>query len=536
MEKQNEKQNENEKQRGEKRETRDPPQRVERDEVAEDKRNRKETGKVTEEDAGEDTDDTEEAAGEDTDDTEEDTGKVTQEDILADIYEQLHTNYLAAYERGDTTTLYEPAGVFMLSAHGTEAAVDTTGKIITKPIIEQIKDDYKHYYENMLWARGENWSDAITNLIDNTNIGVAVGLGTLALMMECTKDQCSSSQADIRLVNDIYKGFYARYSDIPPNSYIENRLFTISRLNLREQVRGYSHPVREKDRSAWTQHFFNDVDEGKIWRHIKVRTEINKTYSLHANEGEEPSFDCNYGLHIISLIMQNKKENKYYRVFPDQTISSNIDIDATRKHLDAYVDALYPRDDNTHNSRIGRAAYDTLMVRINNSVNGDDDIYTSDLIMLGVILQLEEMFIFDPSCRPVERAGVQPIILRSGEEVHRDLVTGSALNATALNDENEYTQDVLAAPSPTRGAHVNQAPFPGYASVGTDAQESEKKGWSSWFPKLWGGRGNRFTKDRRRNKIPRRTTKKKHIRRAKRKTNRSKRKYKYRYTKRKSIR
>ena len=520
----------NEKPRGEKRETREISQRDEADEeVAEDKRNRKETGKVTAEDAGEDTDD-----------TEEDTSEVTQEDMFADIYEQLYKNYLAAYERGDITTLYEPTGAFMVSAHGTEAEVDTTGKIITKPIIEQIKEDYKHYYDNMLWTHGENWSDAITNLIDNTNIGAAVGLGTLSLMMQCTKDQCSSSQADIKLVNDMYKGFYTKYHDIPPNSYIENRLFTISRLNLREQVREYSDPVRNIEKSAWAQHFFNNVDEGKTWRHIKVRPEINKTYSLHANEGEAPSYDCNYGLHIISLIMQNKKENKYYRVFPDQTISSNIDVDATRQHLDAYVDALYPPDDTTQNSRIGREAYDAVMIRINNSVNGDDDIYTSDLIMLGVILQLEEMFIFDPSCRPVERVGFKPIVLRPGRDgkaraVDRDLVT-------TLDDENEETQDFLGPPSPTRGARVNQPPFPGYASAATAAQESEeddqkkneeKKGFFSWLFKGGRGRGNQFTKHRRRNKIPRRTTKKKHIRRAKRKTNRPKRKYKYRYTKRK---
>jgi hypothetical protein len=135
------------------------------------------------------------------------------------------------------------------------------------------------------------------------------------------------------------------------------------------------------------------------------------------------------------------------------------------------------------------------------------------------------MFIFDPSCRPVKRAGVTPITLRSGEVVHRELVTGSALK------EYEYECDYSPPPPlgdslPRQEARVFQPPFPGFAlgppsyPKEDEKKTEEKKGWfSGWFS----GGENRFTKHRRRNKM---------TRRAKRKTNRTRRKG-YRYTKRK---
>jgi hypothetical protein len=441
--------------------------------------------------------------------------------------DELYNNYLKAHAQRDPATRYEPKGVFMVSAHGFESKVDIRGNMINTPIIEQIKKDYSYYYNNMEWlarnrklAPGEKWDDAIIYLMTNTNIGAVVGLGTLALMMPGTDQVCSTSQADINIVNDVYKGFYTKYPNIPPNSYIENGLFTQSRRNLREQLHNtYNQSIRERDRSAPAQHFFNDMDEGKIWKHVKLDPNHNKTYAFYALEGEPASLACNYGLHIVSLIMQNN-EGLYNRIFPVPNISSNIDARATRERLDQYVDALYP-DDKDHYSRICRGTYSSIMLRIENSVNGSQYIYTSDLIMLGVILQLKEMFIFDPSCRPVKRAGVTPITLRSGEVVHRELVTGSALKEYEY--ECDYTpppvQPSLGAPLPRQEARVLQPPFPGFASgppsyPKEEKKVEEKKGWLSGW---WRGGGNRFTKNRRRNKMTRRT----------------KRKYRYIYTKRK---
>ena len=214
--------------------------------------------------------------------------------------------------------------------------------------------------------------------------------------------------------------------------------------------------------------------------------------------------------------MQNN-QGLYNRIFPVPNISSNIDARATRQRLDQYVDALYFNDKDQY-SRICRGTYSSIMLRIENSVNGSQYIYTSDLIMLGVILQLKEMFIFDPSCRPVKRAGVTPITLRSGEVVHRELVTGSAVK------EYEYECDYsppppLGAPLPRQEARVFQPPFPGFASgppsypMEEEKKAEEKTGWlSGWF----NGGENRFTKHRRSNKM---------TRRAKRKSNRTKRKY-----------
>ena len=443
--------------------------------------------------------------------------------------DELYNNYLNARALGDPTTRYEPKGVFLVSAHGFEANVDARGNMINTPIIKQIQKDYPYYYDNMSWlarnrklARDPEWDDAIKILMSNTNIGAVVSIGTLALMMPGTDQVCSTSQADINIVNDVYKGFYAKYPNIPPNSYIENGLFTLSRRNLREQLNNtYNQSIRDRDRSATSQHFFNDIDEGKTWKHIKLDPNNNKQFSLHANNGEDANLACNYGLHIISLIMQNN-EGLYNRVFPVPNISSNIDARATRQRLDQYIDALYP-DDTDHYSRICRGTYDTIMLKIENSVRGSQYIYTSDLIMLGVVLQLKEMFIFDQSCRPVKRAGVTPLTLRSGEIVHRELVTGSALKGYEY--ECDYTPPPVGAPSPRQEARAFQGPFPGFASGPRSYPKEEEKveEKQGLFSRWWKGGGNRFTKHRRRNKM---------TRRAKRKTNRTRRKG-YIYTKRK---
>jgi hypothetical protein len=429
--------------------------------------------------------------------------------------DELYNNYLNAHAQRDPATRYEPKGVFLVSAHGFESKVDLRGNMINTPIIEKIKKDYPYYYDNMSWlARnrkltpGQQWDDAIIDLMANTNIGAVVGLGTLALMMPGTDQVCSTSQADINIVNDVYKGFYAKYPNIPPNSYIENGLFTLSRRKLREQLYNtYNQSIRDRDRSAPAQHFFNDMNEGKIWKHVKLDPNHNKTYAFYALEGEPASLACNYGLHIISIIMQNN-EGLYNRIFPVPNISSNIDARATRQRLDQYVDALY-FDDKDQYSRICRGTYSSIMLRIENSVNGSQYIYTSDLIMLGVILQLKEMFIFDPSCRPVKRAGVTPITLRSGEVVHRELVTGSALKEYEY--ECDYSPPPVGVPSPRQEARVFQPPFPGFASgppsypKEEEKMVEENKGWLSGW---WRGGGNRLTKHRRRNKMTRHTKRK----------------------------
>ena len=232
----------------------------------------------------------------------------------------------------------------------------------------------------------------------------------------------------------------------------------------------------EKLDKTWFEQIQEIADSDTSWSSYPINAAENicKNFTCQANPDEPGRLYANYGMHV----------NLMGDAVPDVNIR-NIMTNPV-EYID---DILAINKDDMSNPNINIALRSIELLRDTHQTN------LAALLAISNALKLK-LALFDSSCEYYQdRAGVK--VLRCGKVV-------------ATQKQKEKSEEMPP--------HLKEKQPP------PDSQREEP-----WKPEFGGG-------NRRRNKIPRRTTKKKPRRRTKRKTNHPKRKYKYRYTKRKSNR
>ena len=232
----------------------------------------------------------------------------------------------------------------------------------------------------------------------------------------------------------------------------------------------------EKLDKTWFEQIQEIAKSDTSWSSYPVNAAENicKNFTCQANPDEPERMYANYGMHV----------NLMGDAVPDVNIR-NIMTNPV-EYID---DILAINKDDMSNPNINIALRSIELLRDTHQTN------LAALLAISNALKLK-LALFDSSCEYYQdRAGVK--VLRCGKVV-------------ATQKQKEKSEEMPP--------HLKEKQPP------PDSQREEP-----WKPEFGGG-------NRRRNKIPRRTTKKKPRRRTKRKTNHPKRKYKYRYTKRKSNR
>ena len=272
------------------------------------------------------------------------------------------------------------------------------------------------------------------------------------------------------------------YSRIPITNNVMQLIIYFTRHVLRATFNSnYGNIVdnltdEEKLDKTWFEQIQEIAKSDTSWSSYPVNAAENicKNFTCQANPDEPERMYANYGMHV----------NLMGDAVPDVNIR-NIMTNPV-EYID---DILAINKDDMSNPNINIALRSIELLRDTHQTN------LAALLAISNALKLK-LALFDSSCEYYQdRAGVK--VLRCGKVV-------------ATQKQKEKSEEMPP--------HLKEKQPP------PDSQREEP-----WKPEFGGG-------NRRRNKIPRRTTKKKPRRRTKRKTNHPKRKYKYRYTKRKSNR
>jgi len=272
------------------------------------------------------------------------------------------------------------------------------------------------------------------------------------------------------------------YSRIPITNNVMQLIIYFTRHVLRATFNSnYGNIVdnltdEEKLDKTWFEQIQEIAKSDTSWSSYPVNAAENicKNFTCQANPDEPERMYANYGMHV----------NLMGHAVPDVNIR-NIMTNPV-EYID---DILAINKDDMSNPNINIALRSIELLRDTHQTN------LAALLAISNALKLK-LALFDSSCEYYQdRAGVK--VLRCGKVV-------------ATQKQKEKSEEMPP--------HLKEKQPP------PDSQREEP-----WKPEFGGG-------NRRRNKIPRRTTKKKPRRRTKRKTNHPKRKYKYRYTKRKSNR
>jgi len=272
------------------------------------------------------------------------------------------------------------------------------------------------------------------------------------------------------------------YSRIPITNNVMQLIIYFTRHVLRATFNSnYGNIVdnltdEEKLDKTWFEQIQEIAKSDTSWSSYPVNAAENicKNFTCQANPDEPERMYANYGMHV----------NLMGDAVPDVNIR-NIMTNPV-EYID---DILAINKDDMSNPNINIALRSIELLRDTHQTN------LAALLAISNALKLK-LALFDSSCEYYQdRAGVK--VLRCGKVV-------------ATQKQKEKSEEMPP--------HLKEKQPP------PDSQREEP-----WKPEFGGG-------NRRRNKIPRRTTKKKPRRRTKRKTNRPKRKYKYRYTKRNSNR
>ena len=284
-------------------------------------------------------------------------------------------------------------------------------------IIDNIKE--RHYENNDV-----DFNQAKDNLIEyikNVKLTTAVGPGTCSLMNEPKAIGANvgydvnytTSQLDIAIVSRVYDIFTQEFSNTPMTKAIDECLFNMTRFQLRS---AFVQSWGNEKKSAVTKHALNDIKNDAIWKSISVTPErSDRYYSLEPVENEDMALDPKYGLHIINATNNIGMHSSQF-FDPSQPViglgesinfSSNINSDEPSYYNNVVNSPPPPQLSLTQRllSPFTKRRPDRIIITsdieyILTNIRTTKTVRLSDLIFMGFLMNITNLTIFDPACRP----------------------------------------------------------------------------------------------------------------------------------------
>jgi hypothetical protein len=312
---------------------------------------------------------------------------------------------------GETKT----SGCWVMTGHGNDLDVKMRTTII---------DEMLSTFEDFVDERTA-LSRYITN---NVSLTMALGLpGPSAPMQVPLKDNerwagLTTSEVDVQIVRNIYQLFdeyMASVGNPPVTPDMLDLLDYIARQQLRAnfiQIWGRGGEFQLSERGTWQADITRLMGMNEIWVTKKVKPDsADRYYQLRPNEGEEPDFRAREGLHLIDMrnaggleipnlvlpVGESRWGPKRNSLPNSKEFDiNNIQFPEARARLERYFYGVLGIQRTTKEDNAFKLITNKIFSKT------EPNLFLSELIMLGYLLDIKRLQIYDPLCRPLEDASI----------------------------------------------------------------------------------------------------------------------------------
>jgi hypothetical protein len=303
------------------------------------------------------------------------------------------------------------SGCWVATGHGDDLDIEERLPIIDE--MAKLHEDFN--------TRGER--TAMERYIKTVTSTMAMGLpGPSAPMGRDTTygrwASLTSSEIDVQIIRNVYQLFNVFLNGRPATNDMLGVVNYIIKQQLRAnfmRIWGRGGEFKLDEKGNWEADIVRLIKANEIWVTKKIKPDsADRYFQLKPNEGEDPRFRAREGLHLID--MRNKlgleidnlvlpivnvrfEESRVPLPLSREFDKNNILFPEARARLDAYFLTLgYARGTKEE------IVYNLIINKIYNK--SEPHAYLSELIMLGYILKIDKLQIYDPLCRPLKRESV----------------------------------------------------------------------------------------------------------------------------------
>jgi hypothetical protein len=305
------------------------------------------------------------------------------------------------------------SGCWVMTGHGSDLDVR-----IRSSVIDEMLTAFKDFTPEK--------AELSRYISNNVSLTMAMGLpGPSAPMSVALEDNerwagLTTSEVDVQIVRNIYQLFdeYIGAAAVTPDML--DILDYIVKQQLRAnflQIWGRGGEFQLNERGNWEADISRLIRMEEIWVTKKVKpNSADRYYQLRPNEGEDPRFRAREGLHLIDmrdtrgfeipnlvLPVSESRWGPHGNPLPtsrDFDIN-NIQFPEAKTRLEDYFYRVLGIQRTTKEDNAFKLITDKIFSKT------EPQLFLSDLIMLGYLLKIQHLQIYDPLCRPLEDASIR---------------------------------------------------------------------------------------------------------------------------------
>jgi hypothetical protein len=332
------------------------------------------------------------------------------------------------------------SGCWIMTGHGSDLDVRMRSTII---------DEMLNTFEDFADERAV----LLRYITNNVSLTMAMGLPGPSAPMQVPLEKnerwagLTTSEVDVQIVRNIYQLFHEYIGDVAVTPDMLDILDYIVKQQLRAnfmEIWGRGGEFQLKTKGDWEADISRLMRMGEIWVTKKIKpNSTDRHYQLRPNAGEDPDFRAREGLHLIDMIdargfeipnlvlpVSESRWGPKRNPLPTsrEFDINNIQFPEAKRRLEAYFYEVLGVQRTTKEDN----AFKFIMNKIFSKT--EPDLFLSEVIMLGYLLKIQHLQIYDPLCRPLADASVVSET-RSGEAFRGQVPGKDALKHETLPRE-----------------------------------------------------------------------------------------------------
>jgi hypothetical protein len=299
------------------------------------------------------------------------------------------------------------SGCWVMTGHGSD--LDAR---VRPTILDEILRSFEDFEEER---------SALSRYITN-NVSLTMVLGlpgpSAPMQVELEKNKrwagLTTSEADVQIIRNIYQLFDQYIGGQPVTPDMLDLLDYIVKQQLRAnfmEIWGPGGEYELKTRGNWQADISRLLRMGEIWVSKKLSSDsVDRHYQLRPNIGEEQEFWPREGLHLIDmrdtrgveipdLVLPVKESGRgpNRNPLPDtrEFDINNLQFPGARTRLENYFYRVLGVQRATKEDIAFKLILDKIFSKTT------PDVFLSEIILLGYILRIQHLQIYDPLCRPL---------------------------------------------------------------------------------------------------------------------------------------
>jgi hypothetical protein len=303
-----------------------------------------------------------------------------------------------------------------------------------------------HSRDNLMHAIMANYptmasdQEVIVNYINrNVKLCIAMGLPGPSAPMGTEEEHgrwagLTTGEIDIAIIRNIFNLFNNDQTHCNANPSCLDILNFIIRRQLRAN---FMKIWKTYPTGSWGQFFKKLMGMNEIWvqKTFDAYISTDRSYFLRPNVDEDPDFRAHEGIHLMDM------RDAYGDIIPGLVLPSDTDFDinnleftecATR--FERYFRTLYPGINKRDPHYL---AFKTIVAKINN--RDDPTVMLSDIILLGYLLKIENLQLYDPTCRPLSDSTREAYTAREAQFTAADVQGALGYQYETLKRQHSFT-------------------------------------------------------------------------------------------------